>query len=85
MSSKERVLSKDGKRLFITIDRNECIGAASCMVISPNTFGIDDQSKAYIVSDSVDEIEHIIESAKSCPTGAITIKDEDGNILWGGT
>ncbi|MCL4392658.1 ferredoxin [Patescibacteria group bacterium] len=85
MSNKVSVLSKDGKKLFITIDKNECIGAASCMVISPNTFGIDDESKAYIVSDSVDDLEHIIESAKSCPTGAITIKDEDGNILWPGT
>lgn len=83
MLKKYQIISKDGKKLFIFINREECIGAQSCMVISPNTFGIDDDSKAYVLDKDFDDLEHILESAKSCPTSAIIIKDEDGNILWG--
>ena len=84
MIEEKSVISKDGKILSIIIDKDTCIGAASCMVISPETFGIDDASKAYVIDNKkYDDLEHIIESAKSCPTGAITLKDEDGNILWG--
>ena len=51
MIEEKSVISKDGKILSIIIDKDTCIGAASCMVISPETFGIDDASKAYVIDN----------------------------------
>jgi ferredoxin len=67
----------------IKVDRNACISAASCVSIAPGTFQLDEEEgKVMIVDPAKDDIEEIITAAKSCPVGAITIIDEDGQQLW---
>lgn len=80
--------------LKVKVDRQLCIGAASCVAVAPNTFELDSEGKAVIkkkdgsmTSDFVnyqdinDNETNILNSAKSCPVNAIIIVevDEAGN------
>lgn len=67
----------------IVIDRNLCIGAASCIAIAPKTFKLDNEAKAILLPLPNDEDKVILDGAKSCPTNAITIIDEKtGEQVW---
>jgi len=67
----------------IKVARDLCIGAASCVAVSPGTFQLDDQKKAVIKEGSADVPENILMAAQSCPTAAITITDtETGEQVW---
>jgi ferredoxin len=67
----------------IWVDRNLCIGAATCIAVAPNTFQLDDEAKAVILETSnQDTIETIIDAAKACPVAAVIIEDEKGNRVF---
>ena len=79
----------------IRVDREKCIGAASCIALLPQIFKLDEENKAVIhrrdgqeSSDWVDTIEldapleELIAAAESCPTLAIIIEDDDGNQVY---
>lgn len=67
----------------VTVDRNLCIGAASCVAVAPKTFALDNEAKAIILPTAADELpETILDSAKSCPTAAIIIHDETGKQIF---
>lgn len=67
----------------ITVDRNLCIGAASCVAVAPKTFALDNEAKAIILDSAVDELEEtIMDSAKSCPVAAVIIHDENGKQIF---
>lgn len=84
-------------KLRIKVDEDLCIGAASCVTITPETFQLDENNKAYVLDKgkepggrtferwlevTEDEKETIILSAQSCPTLAVFIFDEEGNQLF---
>lgn len=75
------VTLKSGHKVWV--DRNLCIGAATCIAVSPKTYDLDDEAKAVILN-SVDEdtIENVIESARACPVAAIIIEDAQGNRVF---
>ena len=75
------VTLKSGYKIWV--DRNLCIGAATCIAVSPKAYVLDSEAKAVIL-DTIDEdtIENIIESAKACPVAAIIIEDEKGNRVF---
>lgn len=75
------VVLKSGYKVWV--DRSLCIGAATCIAVSPKTYVLDNEAKAVIL-DSADEdtIENIIESAKACPVAAIIIEDAKGNRVF---
>lgn len=66
----------------IVVDRDICIGAASCVVISPDVFELDSENKAVIKNPDADTIQNILLAAESCPTKAITVYDEDGKQIY---
>ncbi len=66
----------------IVIDRNLCIGAASCVTISPDVFELDSENKAVIKNPDADTIQNIMMAAQSCPTKAIIVYDEDGKQVY---
>jgi ferredoxin len=67
----------------VKVVRDLCIGAASCIAVSPDTFLLDDQNKAVIKEGSTDLPENILMAAQSCPTAAIIITDaETGEQVW---
>lgn len=65
------------------IDRDLCIGAATCVAIAPRAWALDDEAKA-IILDTVEEEtdETLLEAAKGCPVMAIFITDENGKQLY---
>jgi len=71
------------KGMSVKVDRDLCIGAATCIAVAVKTFNLDTEAKAVIL-DSADEEtrDAIIEAAKSCPTAAIIIHDENGKQIY---
>ena len=71
------------KNLKIYVDRNLCIGAATCVAVAPKSYVLDSEAKAVILQ-SVDEDteQNIIDGAKSCPVAAIIIEDDKGNRIF---
>ncbi|OGK30195.1 hypothetical protein A3F29_00810 [Candidatus Roizmanbacteria bacterium RIFCSPHIGHO2_12_FULL_33_9] len=69
--------------MSVKVDRDLCIGAATCIAVAVKTFNLDTEAKAVIL-DSADEEtrDAIIEAAKSCPTAAIIIHDENGKQIY---
>ena len=82
----------------IKVDRELCIGAASCVAVAPGVFEIDPENKAVMkrkvppptsdmtergeLEDQIIDDETLILSAKSCPTQAIFLYDEEGNQIF---
>ena len=67
----------------VKVARDLCIGAASCVAVSPAVFELDGEKKAVFVKDASDSEENILLAAQSCPTKAIIITDaETGQQVW---
>ena len=67
----------------VKVVRELCIGAASCIAVSPDTFLLDEEKKAVIKENSQDAPENILMAAQSCPTAAIIITNaETGEQVW---
>ena len=79
----------------VKVDRELCIGAASCIALLPEVFELDEEGKAIIkklrgnpTSDWTDykdlpaEAQMILAAAKSCPTNAIIIEDDEGKQIY---
>lgn len=67
----------------VWVDRNLCIGAATCVAVAPKTYELDSEAKAVILETSdQDTIDTIIEGAKACPVAAIFIEDENGKRVF---
>ncbi|TSC66289.1 MAG: Uncharacterized protein G01um101477_147 [Candidatus Doudnabacteria bacterium Gr01-1014_77] len=87
-----------GKIKYLMVDRELCIGAASCVALYPEVFQLDDENKAVIlkkngIRDSgktdVDMLEvsavdddTLMLAAQSCPTLAIYLYEEDGTQAY---
>jgi ferredoxin len=71
------------RKLTMKIDRNLCIGAATCIAIAPKAWALDDEAKAVILDSAEAETdEALIEAAKGCPVAAIIISDENGKQIF---
>lgn len=67
----------------VQVVRDLCIGAASCIAFSPDTFELDNEKKAIIKEGSQETEENLMMAAQSCPTKAIIIIDtETGEQVW---
>ena len=71
------------RKLTMHIDRNLCIGAATCVAIAPKAWALDDEAKA-IILDTVDQEsdETLLEAAKGCPVLAIFLTDDTGKQFF---
>ena len=71
------------RNLKFWVDRDLCIGAATCVAIAPKTFVLDSEAKAIILNTTDEESDSvIIDSAKGCPVAAIIIEDEKGQKIF---
>jgi len=66
----------------IFVDRDLCIGAASCIAIAPGVFALDSENKAVVTNPQGADNETILLAAQSCPTRAIVLFDEKGNQIY---
>ncbi len=71
--------SKIGK---IVIDRDLCIGAASCIAVARETFKLDDENKAVVINPDAVSDEDLMSAAQSCPTKAISLFDKEGKQIY---
>jgi ferredoxin len=71
------------QKLKVRVDRNLCIGAATCIAVAPATFLLDSEAKAIIIkAEKDDDQQTIIDGAKSCPVAAIFVEDETGKQIF---
>ncbi len=71
------------RSLTVHVDRDLCIGAATCVAIAPKTFLMDSDAKAVIIATAEEDTdETIIDAARSCPVAAIIIKNEKGEQVY---
>mgnify|MGYP001584493381 FL=1 len=66
----------------IIVDRELCIGAASCVAIAPGVFELDDDNKATVLSVEGADADTILLAAKSCPTRAISVFDDHDQQIY---
>lgn len=82
----------------LMIDRNLCIGAASCIAVAPSAFELDPDNKAVLrrkaapptseatarkdLEDTLIDDEMLLLAATSCPTQAIFVYDEEGKQIY---
>lgn len=73
---------KEGEIRRVVVDRQTCIGAGSCVVVTEKLFQLDNQNLAYVVDpDSYDD-ETIRLSAESCPVLAIHLYNKEGKKIF---
>ncbi len=65
----------------IVVDRELCIGAASCIALAASTFELDSENKAVVKNPQGDSTEDVLAAAVSCPTNAIFLYDQEGNQI----
>ena len=71
------------RNLKFHVDRDLCIGAATCVAIAPHTFLMDSEAKAVILETAeADSDDTIIDAARGCPTAAIIVEDIQGNKIF---
>lgn len=71
------------RKLTMRIERNLCIGAATCVAMAPKAWVLDDEAKAIILDTAGEESdESLIEAARSCPVLAIFITDDTGKQVF---
>ena len=79
----KKITTTDGKIVAVYVDRNLCIGAATCVAVAPKMFALDNEAKAIILDTAGEEsYQATMDAAKSCPVAAIIIEDEAGNKVY---
>lgn len=92
MASEQKKITK------ITVDRNLCIGAASCVVAAGTIFELNGENKAVIkqkggvknsgpmektnLEDGAVDDQTLLLAAQSCPTKAIFLYGDDGMQIY---
>lgn len=66
----------------IEIDRETCIGAASCVAVAPGVYELDEEGKARVKDLNGDSQQAILDAAKSCPVNAIKVFDAAGKQIY---
>jgi ferredoxin len=64
----------------VEIDRAVCMGSGNCVFEAPGAFELDDDGIAVPVDPSAVSEERLIETARVCPTHAISVR-RDGEKL----
>ncbi len=82
-------------KITVKVDPDLCIGAASCVTVDPSTFVMNNENKAEVLDHNQDfgapayeremevsesELETIVLAAQSCPTMAIFVTSEEGQL-----
>lgn len=61
----------------ISIDTDVCMGSGQCTVYAKNTFALGSDDIAYVTDPEGDSGDVIARTAAACPTGAITVVEEE--------
>ena len=76
-------LSKQIGKYKVSVIREKCIAAASCVAIAPGVFKLDEEQIAAVISQDGNDDETKLLAAQSCPTAAIVVVDTTtGKQVW---
>ena len=82
-NKQEYIRNKEGSNIGkIVVDRDLCIGAASCIAVAGGTYELDGETKAVVTNADDTSDETLIMSAESCPTRAIVLFDKEGKQIF---
>ena len=82
-NQKEYPRVKDGSNIGkIVVDRDLCIGVASCIQVAPAVFELDGENKAVVIDANAVDDETLKQAAQSCPTKAILLFDKEGKQIY---
>jgi len=71
------------KKYTVRVDRDLCIGAATCIAIAPQMYVLDNEAKAVVINTAdLQDDAAIIDGARGCPVAAIFIDDENGKRIY---
>jgi ferredoxin len=65
-------------RCIAKVDELECSAHGDCALVAPNVFEVDDVAR--VIGDGPKEL--LLEAAESCPAGAISVFDAEGNQIY---
>jgi len=82
-NQKEYPRTKEGSNIGkIVVDRDLCIGAASCIAVTPATFELNGENKAIVIDANAADDKTLKMAAQSCPTKAILLFDKEGKQIY---
>jgi ferredoxin len=62
-------------KIKVSVDKNKCIGSASCVVLAPEFFDLGEDGKSKALKEYVTEnIETLKKAANACPVNAIILE-----------
>jgi ferredoxin len=61
----------DERAVRVSVDRERCVGSATCTVIAPDIFALDEHDRAEPQVATVTDDDLVDQAAQLCPTGAI--------------
>lgn len=67
----------DERAVTVTVDRDRCVGSATCTVVAPDLFALNEHDQAEPQVDPVTDVDLVDEAAQLCPTGAIHLRRVD--------
>ena len=70
----------DKSKYLLLIDRETCVGAATCIALAGLTFGLDSENKVVVLDNDWDPDDMILAAAQSCPVFAISVLDKDTGL-----
>lgn len=66
----------------IEVDRELCIGAATCVALAPEVFALDQENKAVVLPNHQGSPTTILNAAKSCLVYAIYLYNQSGQKMY---
>jgi ferredoxin len=59
--------------MHVRVDRSSCTGYASCIIIAPDVFDLDDDDLVVLLDDQPADAELVERAARNCPRNAISV------------
>ena len=63
----------------LVVDNIKCIGCGACVGIASDNFDFDDSGLSEVISQDNLDSEEVKSAIESCPTGAISLDDDNQN------
>lgn len=82
-NQKQDVQTKQIGKYKVSVIREKCISAASCVAIAPKVFKLDEEQLAVVISQNGNDDATKLLAAQSCPTAAVVVVDTTtGKQVW---
>jgi len=60
-------------RVVVTVDTERCVGSATCLVVAPGSFALDEHDHSGPTAQAAADLDGVREAEQLCPTGAIRV------------